>query len=74
VGRCGRNSAYDTPTSGALRIDGRAVASMMSDERARLRNQSIGFVFQQFNLMARMTALENVMLPLTPVSECRTGH
>ena len=47
---------------------------MMSDERARLRNQSIGFVFQQFNLMARMTALENVMLPLTPVSECRTGH
>jgi len=56
--------ALDTPTSGELRIDGRAISSMSNDELAHLRNQSIGFVFQQFNLMARMTALENVMLPL----------
>ncbi|MFO1103030.1 MAG: ABC transporter ATP-binding protein [Methylocystis sp.] len=56
--------ALDTPTSGELRIDGRAISSMSNDELAHLRNQSIGFVFQQFNLMTRMTALENVMLPL----------
>ncbi|WP_312029681.1 ABC transporter ATP-binding protein [Methylocystis sp. H62] len=56
--------ALDTPTSGVLKIDGQAVASMTSDELAHLRNDRIGFVFQQFNLMARMTALENVMLPL----------
>jgi ABC-type lipoprotein export system ATPase subunit len=56
--------ALDTPTSGVLKIDGQAVASMTSDELAHLRNARIGFVFQQFNLMARMTALENVMLPL----------
>jgi ABC-type lipoprotein export system ATPase subunit len=56
--------ALDTPTSGELKIDRKLVSSMSSDELAHLRNQSIGFVFQQFNLMARMTALENVMLPL----------
>lgn len=56
--------ALDTPTSGVLKIDGRAVASMSSDDLAHLRNHSLGFVFQQFNLMARMTALENVILPL----------
>lgn len=56
--------ALDTPTSGVLKIDGQAVASMTNDELAHLRNERIGFVFQQFNLMARMTALENVMLPL----------
>lgn len=56
--------ALDTPTSGELRIDDKPVSSMSSDELARLRNQCIGFVFQQFNLMARMTAMENVMLPL----------
>ncbi|ATQ69496.1 MULTISPECIES: ABC transporter ATP-binding protein [Methylosinus] len=56
--------ALDTPTSGMLRIAGRPVSAMSSDELARLRNESIGFVFQQFNLMARMTALENVKLPL----------
>jgi len=56
--------ALDTPTSGELRIDDKPVSSMSCDELARLRNQCIGFVFQQFNLMARMTAMENVMLPL----------
>lgn len=56
--------ALDTPSSGELKINGKAVSSMSSDALARLRNEDIGFVFQQFNLMARMTALENVMLPL----------
>lgn len=56
--------ALDTPTSGELKIDDQPVAAMSSDELARLRNERVGFVFQQFNLMARMTALENVMLPL----------
>ncbi|MBL1255639.1 ABC transporter ATP-binding protein [Methylocystis sp. Sn-Cys] len=56
--------ALDTPTSGVLKIHGQAVASMTGDDLAHLRNLSIGFVFQQFNVMARMSALENVMLPL----------
>lgn len=56
--------ALDTPTSGELKINDRPVASLSSDALARLRNQELGFVFQQFNLMPRMTALENVMLPL----------
>lgn len=56
--------ALDTPTSGDLAIDGQPVAGLSSDSLARLRNRDIGFVFQQFNLLPRMTALENVMLPL----------
>jgi putative ABC transport system ATP-binding protein len=60
--------ALDTPTSGELRIDRKSISSMSSDELAHLRNQSIGFVFQQFNLMTRMTALENVKLPLVYAS------
>lgn len=56
--------ALDTPTSGDLSIDGHRVAGLSSDALARLRNRDIGFVFQQFNLLPRLTALENVMLPL----------
>ncbi len=56
--------ALDQPTSGALKIDGRDVAEMDSDELADLRNRRIGFVFQQFNLLPRMPALRQVMLPL----------
>ena len=56
--------ALDKPTSGELVIDGEAVAGMPGDALARLRNRDVGFVFQQFNLLARMSALENVMLPL----------
>ncbi len=54
----------DTPTSGCYLLEGRDVSTFTSDERARLRNASIGFVFQTFNLLPRLTALENVMLPL----------
>ena len=60
--------ALDVPTSGQLLIDGRDVTSLDSDELAELRNQRIGFVFQQFNLLARTSALRQVMLPLTYAS------
>jgi len=56
--------ALDKPTAGELAIDGYSVAGMTDDALARLRNGDIGIVFQQFNLLSRMTALENVMLPL----------
>jgi putative ABC transport system ATP-binding protein len=56
--------ALDVPTSGSLAIDGRDIACLDSDELAHLRNRSIGFVFQQFNLLPRTTALSQVMLPM----------
>ena len=54
----------DTPSAGELLIDGEAVSAMSDDRLASLRNRKIGFVFQQFHLLPRMSALENVMLPL----------
>jgi putative ABC transport system ATP-binding protein len=56
--------ALDTPTSGSLTIGGTDVAGLSSDELAHLRNRIIGFVFQQFNLLRRTSALDNVKLPL----------
>ncbi len=55
----------DAPTSGSYALDGLNVEKMKDDQLAHVRNQKIGFVFQQFNLLARTSALENVMLPLT---------
>ncbi len=54
----------DTPTSGDYFLAGRNVAHMDSDALARLRNRTLGFVFQGFNLLPRMTLLDNVALPL----------
>lgn len=54
----------DTPTGGEYLLDGIPVKSMTKNERARLRNLKIGFVFQTYNLLPRTTALENVELPL----------
>jgi putative ABC transport system ATP-binding protein len=54
----------DRPTSGLYTLDGRDLTTMDDDELADIRNQYIGFVFQQFNLLPRLTALENVMLPM----------
>lgn len=54
----------DTPTSGSYTLNGQAVSGMTDDNLADVRNQEIGFVFQQFHLLPRLTALENVALPL----------
>jgi len=54
----------DHPTSGEYWLDGREISRLTAKERARLRNRMIGFVFQSFNLLPRMTAFENVVMPL----------
>lgn len=54
----------DRPTSGVYVLEGRDLTTLSDDELAYVRNQYIGFVFQQFNLLSRLTALENVMLPM----------
>jgi len=54
----------DTPSGGKYVLSGHDVSTMEDNELARIRNQEIGFVFQQFNLMPRLTALENVAVPL----------
>jgi putative ABC transport system ATP-binding protein len=54
----------DTPTAGSYIIDGVDASTLSDRERARIRNTKIGFIFQTFNLLSRVSALENVMLPL----------
>lgn len=54
----------DRPTSGEYYLEGKNIANYIDDELARTRNQRIGFVFQSFNLLSRLTAVENVALPL----------
>ena len=55
----------DRPTSGKYFLDGQEVSALSSDERALLRNNKIGFVFQNFNLLRRTSALDNVLMPLS---------
>ena len=54
----------DRPTEGAYILDGRDVGQMTKDELAEIRNEKLGFIFQSFNLLPRLSALANVMLPM----------
>ena len=57
-------AGLDTPTAGTVEVDGADLFSLDEDARAELRGRSVGFVFQSFQLLPSLTALENVMLPL----------
>ena len=57
-------AGLDTPSSGTVRIDGEDLFARDEDQRAAMRAQKLGFVFQSFQLLGNLTALENVMLPL----------
>ena len=57
-------AGLDTPTSGTVRLDSQDIFALTEDQRAALRARRVGFVFQSFQLLANLTALENVMLPL----------
>jgi putative ABC transport system ATP-binding protein len=57
-------AGLDTPTQGSVHVAGQDLFSLSEDERAQVRAQHMGFVFQSFQLMANLSALENVMLPL----------
>jgi putative ABC transport system ATP-binding protein len=61
---CNLLGLLDTPTAGEIMVGGRSAARLGDGEKSELRNGSIGFVFQNFNLVPVLTALENVMLPL----------
>ena len=57
-------AGLDTPSSGRVDLDGEAISTLDEDGRARVRGDKVGFVFQNFQLLPSLTALENVMLPL----------
>jgi putative ABC transport system ATP-binding protein len=67
-------AGLDTPTQGTVRLAGQDIFALSEDDRAALRAQKVGFVFQSFQLMGNLTALENVMLPLelSGVRQART--
>jgi putative ABC transport system ATP-binding protein len=64
----------DTPTAGNYRLEGRDVSRLSGDDRARVRNTRIGFVFQTFNLLPPLSALDNVALPLLYRGPFRDAH
>jgi putative ABC transport system ATP-binding protein len=66
--------ALDVPSSGDLLVNGLNLSQQNSDQLAHFRNHTIGFVFQQFNLLARTTALENVKLPLLYAHDENPGN
>lgn len=60
----GLSAGLDSPSSGEVFIDGEALSSMSEDQRSDIRNRVVGFVFQNFQLLPTLTALENVQVPL----------
>ena len=62
-------AGLDTPTNGTVELDGQDIFAMDEDMRAELRGRAVGFVFQSFQLLPSLTALENVMLPLELASD-----
>ena len=66
-------AGLDLPTSGMVQLDGENLGSMTEDERARLRVEKIGFVFQSFHLMPTLTAQENVQVPLELRGQSEAG-
>ncbi|MCC9042899.1 ABC transporter ATP-binding protein [Myroides sp. M-43] len=62
----------DTPTSGEYILDGNDVSALKDDQLAEIRNKSIGFVFQTFNLLPRTTALDNVALPMVYAGDTKS--
>jgi ABC-type lipoprotein export system ATPase subunit len=64
----------DRPSAGEYWLDGKEVGQLPADQRALVRNHTIGFVFQNFNLLPRTTALENVMMPLAYTAAHLTSH
>jgi putative ABC transport system ATP-binding protein len=67
-------AGLDTPTQGRVLLDGQDLFALDEDARAKLRGQTIGFVFQSFQLLPSLTALENVMLPLELAQNSRSTH
>jgi putative ABC transport system ATP-binding protein len=64
-------AGLDVPTSGSVVLDGRNLGALNEDARARLRSEAVGFVFQSFQLLPTLTAIENVMVPLELRGESR---
>lgn len=60
----GLSAGLDRPSTGSVRIDGVELSNLGEDARARVRNEKVGFVFQNFQLLPTLTAIENVMVPL----------
>jgi putative ABC transport system ATP-binding protein len=67
-------AGLDTPSSGTISLMGFKLNNMSEDDRAYIRNQYVGFVFQNFQLLSTLTALENVMVPLELRGEKNVGH
>jgi putative ABC transport system ATP-binding protein len=63
--------ALDVPTSGTIRIDGREISKLPDDELSRFRRDHLGFIFQFFNLLPTLTAIENVLLPALLAGKAR---
>ena len=66
-------AGLDEPSSGEVRLDGETLNALSEDQRARLRGRLLGFVFQSFQLLPSLTALENVMLPLELAGSGKSG-